>query len=943
MATTTKTWGTGEGSVTVTYNGSGNGTITVTSSDNNLHEGRSMTFTVKTTDNKKSQTITVSQAAKPYIDLSAAVVTAANQTYSGSALTPAVTVTLNGSTVPSTGYDVQYSNNINAGTATITITGKGDYTGTATGTFSIAKANPSYTAPAKNTLTYNGSSQYLITTGSTSHGTIYYSSDGSSWSTTRPSGTNAGTYSAYWKLTGDSNHNDVASTKITGISIGQKSLTITAKAQTVNYGTAISTGTSQVNTSGLVSGDSLTAVTLTASTNNVTTSGTITPSAATTSKGIGNYSVTYATGNLTINAVAPTNITAPTAKSSLTYNGSSKALVNAGSATGGTMYYLATTTNTKPSSTSGFSTSIPTGTNAGTYYIWYYVKGDSNHTNTAINTTAVSASIAKASRTLSFPNPITVISPSSTFTNIAVPSAGAGDGTLSYSSGTTSKATVNSSTGAVTGVAEGTSVITATISAGTNYNSASATYTITVQAAVKNYAYTGSVQNNSFPAAIYKLQVWGAQGGSNAADSSYGITAKEGGKGGYSVGILKLASASTLYAFVGGQGGSSGNGGWNGGGGGSGSSSYESGDTKGVSKMGCGGGGTDIALTTSSMSYSSYRNNRTDASLKSRMIVAGGGSGGAMCAKSVTTTEYTDLTFTFIKNFTYNGKYISQYRITGHSPNNVLRIINTNDNYQTDSNGVVHNRYISLNVGGVGTDWQDGEINYTCPNWAVTLDVLVWDDRDYTHADITKLSAQKVTQTTTITNDSQAGYVGGGTSGGGYSSTYQGKQNAAGTNGAFGKGANQTSSNYRYCSSCGGGGWYGGGSAQNDSTMSYVKYSGGGSGFVNIAANASSRPSSYTGLQLDQGTTYAGSTTFESTSGSTETGHAGDGYARITRVSPLDAVAELVYTKLDASNVEYSEFTNPEWQHVLVDSNDKILAGIRQDGTMFVSDYIQNL
>ena len=53
MATTTKTWSTGEGSVTVIYNGSGNGTITVISSDNNLHEGRSMTFTVKTTDNKK--------------------------------------------------------------------------------------------------------------------------------------------------------------------------------------------------------------------------------------------------------------------------------------------------------------------------------------------------------------------------------------------------------------------------------------------------------------------------------------------------------------------------------------------------------------------------------------------------------------------------------------------------------------------------------------------------------------------------------------------------------------------------------------------------------------------------------------------------------------------------------------------------------------------------
>lgn len=74
------------------------------------------------------------------INISAAVVTASNQTYSGRAKTPTPTVTLNGSTVPSSGYNVTYSNNTNAGTATITVTGKGDYTGTARGTFTIAKA-----------------------------------------------------------------------------------------------------------------------------------------------------------------------------------------------------------------------------------------------------------------------------------------------------------------------------------------------------------------------------------------------------------------------------------------------------------------------------------------------------------------------------------------------------------------------------------------------------------------------------------------------------------------------------------------------------------------------------------------------------------------------------------------------------------------------------------
>ena len=50
---------------------------------------------------------------------------------------------------------------------------------------------------------------------------------------------------------------------------------------------------------------------------------------------------------------------------------------------------------------------------------------------------------------------------------------------------------------------------------------------------------------------------------------------------------------------------------------------------------------------------------------------------------------------------------------------------------------------------------------------------------------------QKGSSTSTDTEtDSQVGYVGGGTTGGGYSSSYQGKQNAAGSGGSFGSGAN---------------------------------------------------------------------------------------------------------------------------------------------------------
>ena len=62
-------------------------------------------------------------------------------TYDTKAHTPEVTVTFNGSTLKAgKDYDVAYTNNINAGTATVTVTGKGNFTGTASKDFAIAQA-----------------------------------------------------------------------------------------------------------------------------------------------------------------------------------------------------------------------------------------------------------------------------------------------------------------------------------------------------------------------------------------------------------------------------------------------------------------------------------------------------------------------------------------------------------------------------------------------------------------------------------------------------------------------------------------------------------------------------------------------------------------------------------------------------------------------------------
>lgn len=394
---------------------------------------------------------------------------------------------------------------------------------------------------------------------------------------------------------------------------------------------------------------------------------------------------------------------------------------------------------------------------------------------------------------------------------------------------------------------------------------------------VFNFDYTGNVQQITLPKGKYKLQCWGAQGGT----TYYGNSANgAGSKGGYSEGIITLSETTTFYIFVGGQGsrGSSTslvNGGWNGGGASVGYSVYTSGDTKGQSYPACGGGATDISTVTSSMTYSSGRTNRSSASLLARCIVAGGGAGGSyrytLVTTTTTTTKWVSEKKWTVTTITYADGSTGYDFLFYCSKDNTTYTINYNtgtirDFYRYKSDGSVTWPAGPPFTSVAGSQYY---LFISAPP-GVTLTVSI--DRKETVSNTTESSSES------FSNSSQQG---GGESGKGQ---YPGTQTSAGSNGSFGLGANQKSTNYRYCAGGGGGGWYGGGSSQSDSSTSYINYSGGGSGFVNTAANASSRPSGYTGLQLDSGTTKDGSTSFESTSGGTETGHSGNGYARITVV-----------------------------------------------------------
>lgn len=409
---------------------------------------------------------------------------------------------------------------------------------------------------------------------------------------------------------------------------------------------------------------------------------------------------------------------------------------------------------------------------------------------------------------------------------------------------------------------------------------------------VFNFDYTGSVQQITLPKGKYKLQCWGAQGG-----TSYGSSNGVGSKGGYSEGVITITKTTTFYVFVGGKGsrGSSSslvNGGWNGGGASVGYSSYNNSDTDGESYPACGGGATDISTVTSSMSYSSGRTNRSSASLLARCIVAGGGAGGSY-RKTLTSTVSTAWVnqgslrdSASGDNGNGDGSWYHQYnfpsgtytdgtkKVTWSSSTNLsylrYQVVNLSTQALVVNKDISNGSSFTMNVTTYPTSSYRHRLMAYSPSGSNAAAVL--NGGTFYHQE----STTSTSESNGYSNKSQQG---GGTSGKGQ---YPGTQTSAGSGGGFGLGASQSSTNYRYCGGGGGGGWYGGGTGKSDSSTSYVNYSGGGSGFVNTAANAASRPSGYTGLQLDSGTTKDGSTSFESTSGGTETGHSGNGYARIT-------------------------------------------------------------
>ena len=100
------------------------------------------------------------------IDLSGATVQVRDLTYNGSQRSPAyyVTVTLNGKTVQDNYYDVVAEKQTNAGSYTLTVTGKGNYTGTIKDVkWNIKPAELTVSAPSEVKKAYDGTTNATVT------------------------------------------------------------------------------------------------------------------------------------------------------------------------------------------------------------------------------------------------------------------------------------------------------------------------------------------------------------------------------------------------------------------------------------------------------------------------------------------------------------------------------------------------------------------------------------------------------------------------------------------------------------------------------------------------------------------------------------------------------------------------------------------------------------
>ena len=248
----------------------------------------------------------------------------------------------------------------------------------------ISRVAPDYTAPAAiDGLTYSGSAQALVRAGSTAHGKLLYSlSKDGTYSEAIPTGTDAGEYTVWYKVAGDSNHKDSQPGSVTA-TIAPKTVTATV---TVNGGSLTYTGDPLKPDVIVKDGDTV----ISPEEYDVSYRDNVNAGTATVTvrnKAGGNYTVSGGT-TFEIGKAASEVRTAPGANAGLVYNGGEQTLITAGTALGGKLKY-------RLGETGEFTEALPKATDAGTYTVYCMVEGDGNHRDSEVQSLTVTIDKAK--------------------------------------------------------------------------------------------------------------------------------------------------------------------------------------------------------------------------------------------------------------------------------------------------------------------------------------------------------------------------------------------------------------------------------------------------------------------------------------------------------------------------------------------------------------------
>lgn len=262
-----------------------------------------------------------------------------------------------------------------------------------------------------NSLTYQW---YSNTTNSNSNGTEISGATSASYAV--PTGKAAGATEYYYCVVTatrtDNSQTATATSDVATVTVNEKGTqTITASDVAATYGDADKKVEAATDGNGAISyavkDGSAEYIDVDASTGALTIKKAGTATVVVTAAETGTYA--QATKEVTVTINKANAVAATVTANNRTYDGTDKPLINVDDSTlvGGTMYYVVTTENKAPTDENLYTTSIPTATDAGTYYVWYKVVGDENHNDTdAANVPVV---IAKADPDYTVPNGLTAV------------------------------------------------------------------------------------------------------------------------------------------------------------------------------------------------------------------------------------------------------------------------------------------------------------------------------------------------------------------------------------------------------------------------------------------------------------------------------------------------------------------------------------------------------